>query len=161
MSFITWFKDSWFQALQTLSIVCGLLFTAYTVQFDGKARKVENLLSITASHREIWSELYNRPALERILLPSANIVTKPVTRDEEMFVHLVFLHAGAAYQAIKEKLFEKPHGLEADLGMFLSLPIPEVVWERMRTFYQPDFVRFVESCPRPPRSNDGQPFSGQ
>jgi len=136
-----------------------LLLTQFKV--DGKARKVENLLSITASHREIWSEFYNHPGLERILSPSADIVAKPVTLDEEMFVHLVFLHTGAAYQAIKEKLFEKPHGLEADLGMFLTLPIPAAVWQMMKAFYQPDFVQFVEACPRPLGSNDDQPFSGK
>ena len=146
MALVAWLKESWFQALQTLSIVSSLLYTAYMVRVDGRSRKVDHLLSITASHRELWSTLYERPELGRILSPTADLEHTPVTENEEMFVHLVLLHASAAYQAVKEGILAKPHGLEEDLGMFVTLPIPRIVWQRMTSFYEPDFVRFVNAC---------------
>src|SRR5438270_174156 len=85
--------------LQTTSIVVGLFFTGYAVRADSKERKVENLFALTAAHRELWSKIYDKPSLARILNPEADVATQPPTIEEKLFVHMLILHLRTSYKA--------------------------------------------------------------
>src|SRR5260221_13307070 len=67
MGFLNWASDNWFILLQSLGIIGGLLFTAASLRLDEKTRRVGNLMAITKNHREIWTALYDRPELSRVL----------------------------------------------------------------------------------------------
>ncbi|HXR03203.1 MAG TPA: hypothetical protein VN836_00670, partial [Verrucomicrobiae bacterium] len=54
-----------------------------------KTRRIANLLTITANHREIWKEFLNNPKLQRVRNPAADTVKQPVTDAEQVFVNLV------------------------------------------------------------------------
>jgi hypothetical protein len=144
MGFYSWLEQNWFTFLQSLGIIGGLLFTAISLQVDAKVRRVGNLITITQHHREIWTHIFTRPELVRVLDISADLNTKKVSTEEEWFVRLLILHLGSVYHAIKHGMFLKPQGLDADVRTFFSCPIPKAVWEKVRLFQDRDFVKFVE-----------------
>lgn len=39
----------------------------------------------------------------------------------------------------------KAEGLASDIQQFFDLPIPQAVWQKLRKFYDADFVAFVET----------------
>jgi len=47
--------------------VGGLLFTGITLRADAKAKRLQSLFTITQNHRQIWTEIHDRPELSRIL----------------------------------------------------------------------------------------------
>jgi hypothetical protein len=141
-----WLVDNWYVALQSTGIVGGLLFTAFSLRSETKTRRIANLLVITQNHREIWKEVFERPALKRVMDPAANLTTEPVDHEEELFVHFLVLHLNSVFHAMKDDVFVKPDGLRQDIRRFFSLPIPFTVWERIKVLQDDEFVRFVEKC---------------
>ena len=89
-----WLSSNWFVLLQSLGIIGGLIFTGVSLWIDARVRRVSNLISLTNQHRDIWTEVYRRPALARVLDPHADTDLAPVTAEEEIFVTLLILHSG-------------------------------------------------------------------
>jgi len=81
----------------------------------------------------------------RVLDKTADLKSTPVTDWEELFVNLLILHLNSAYHAMQAKMFVKQEGLQRDIQMFFSLPIPRSVWESAKSFQDADFVKFVEA----------------
>jgi hypothetical protein len=140
-----WLAEHWFDLIQTLGVVGGLLFTSHALRRDEKARRVSNLIELTRQHRELWMRLLEQSELFRILHPDANLLKKPMTEKEERFVRFLILHLNAFYQAIKADFLDQPAGLRADIKTFFALPIPQAVWKGMKPFCDGDFVEFVET----------------
>jgi len=145
MGFSEWFGQNWFIMLQSVSIIGSLLFTAVSLREGTKAQRISNLLTMTDHHREIWTQLYSRPELSRVLDPEADVERSPVGEEEEVFINLLILHLNSAYQAMNEGLFLKPEGLRKDMHRFFSLPVPKAVWERNKAFQDKTFVSFIEA----------------
>lgn len=143
-----WAGENWFDILSAVGIIGGLFFTALSLRSESKTRKVANLITLTASHREIWKEFYRRPELARVLNPSLDLAGQGVTPAEEEFVKFVILHLSTVYYAMKDELLMKLDGVRRDACAFLSLPLPQAVWERIKAFQNEDFVAFVEECRR-------------
>src|SRR5258708_27687976 len=101
MGILGWAEQNWFQFLQTASLVVGFFTAIHSVRTDTKERKIGNLFALTNAHREIWSRLYERRELERVLMVSVNLRREPVTAEEELFVHTLILHLRAAFKARK------------------------------------------------------------
>ena len=72
MGILGWLGTRWFDLLQTTSILVGLFATLYTIRADTKERRIQNQFTLTAAHREIWSKLYDKPGLVRILREDAD-----------------------------------------------------------------------------------------
>ncbi len=144
MGFETFLREEWFTILQSAGIIGGLLFTALSLRTDARIRRVSNLITLTAHHREIWTELYRRPELARVLKPVLPPDQLTPTPEEEVFVSLLILHLTSAYEAIKQGVLLPPEKLEDDICNFFSLPIPKAVWEQNRTYQNRHFVEFVE-----------------
>ena len=145
MGLIQWLEQNWFSSIQITGILGGLLFAAVNFRTDAQARRVSNLIAITQHQREIWTHLYTRPELARVLAKAVNLKSAPVTDAEELFVNFLILHLNTAYHAMQTGMFMKPEGLQRDIQMFFSLPIPQAVWETTKPFQDEDFVRFVET----------------
>lgn len=145
-SMVGWLAENWFNVLSAVGIVGGLLFTAASLRSEAETRQVGNLLILTRNHRELWSELFVRPDLARVLDPTANLATKPVTEEETVFVNLIVQHLNSVFQATKSGLTVPPEGLSRDVRGFFSLPIPRAVWARIRAFQDGVFGQFVERC---------------
>ena len=146
MGVLNWVSDNWFNLFQTGGIIAGLLFSAAALRLDANARRVGNLMSITKNHREIWTELYDRPELARVLEPKADLNEAPISRDEDLFIRMLILHLNSVYHAQKDGLLLNLEGLPKDIQRFFSLPLPQAVWDRIKPLQDADFVRYVESC---------------
>ena len=123
MGGISWIADNWIAVLNAVGVVGGLFFTAFSVRSQTKTRRIANLLTITANHREIWAELYTRPGLARVLDPSVDVAEKPVRQDEEIFVIFVILHVYTVYQTMKDGLFVKPRTLAGSFPCRFPRPL--------------------------------------
>ena len=145
MGALPWLTEHWLDLAQTVGIVGGLLFSAYTTWKDERARRVGNSIAITEQYREIWKELHERPGLARVLAKEVNPQKQPVSVQEELFVKTLLLHLGTVYRAMRYSEFVKLDGLRKDVQEFLSLPIPKAVWENMKAFQDGDFAGFVEA----------------
>jgi hypothetical protein len=143
-----WISQNWFNLFSAAGIIGGLWFTAVSLRSETKTRRVANLLTITANYREVWKEFFHSPELLRVIDPSADVVKKPVTPAEKYFVNMIISHTSSMYEALKDELVTKQDGLWRDVGSFLSLPIPQAVWEKTKVFQNADFVAFVEKCRR-------------
>lgn len=148
MGFIGWLSSHITSLIQTLGIIGGLIFTAYSFRLEARARRVSNLLAITAHHRNIWSELYERPELMRVLQADIDLVQDPIKPEEELFIRLLILHFESTFKASRQGEYRQPEGLAQDVAQFFSLPLPSMVWTRIRALQDHDFVRFVEDTLR-------------
>ena len=146
MGICEWSSQNWFNLLSAVGVVGGLLFTAHSLRSETKTRRVANLLSITANHREIWKVFLNDKELARVLDATANTAKMPVTDAERTFVAMMILHVNSVYFATKDELVVTLDGWRRDIAQFLALPIPCEVWEKLKVLQNDDFVAFVESC---------------
>src|SRR5271156_766351 len=141
-----WLSQNWFNLFSSAGIIGGLWFTAFSLRSETKTRRIANLLTITANHRELWKECLNNPKLWRVRDAAADTVKHPVTDEERLFVIMVILHISSAYYAMKDGLVIKLEGLRGDVAQILARPVPKAVWEKIKEFQNDDFVAFVESC---------------
>ena len=141
-----WLSNNVFNLLTAVVAVGSLWFTAISLRSETRTRRIANLLSITANHREIWTIFLNDRALARVRDASANTTKQPITDAEWIFVNLVIQHIHSVYRAMNDQLVVKIEGLRRDIAQFLSLPIPSAVWERIKILQNDDFVAFVQAC---------------
>ncbi len=145
MTLISWLVLHWFDLLQTVGIVGGLYFTGWSLYLNTQTQRAANLLTLTEQHRDIWRMLYEEQKLARVLEAKLDLSQNPLTGDEARFVGFLFLHLNASYQAIKAGVLMKAEGLALDIQQFFDLPIPQAVWQKLRKFYDADFVAFIET----------------
>ena len=146
MGSLRWLTDNWFTLLNAVGIIGGLLFTGHSLHSETKTRRIANLLSLTQGHREIWKEVLDHPQLSRVLDPAADISSRPVSDEEEIFVNLVIQHLSVVFHAMRDELTIKPEGLRRDVWWFFSLPIPRTVWEEYKVLQNDKFAAYVEAC---------------
>jgi len=143
MAIWLWIAKNWFELLQTVGIIGGLVFTAFSVSKDDKSRKIANLIAIKQQHREIWRELFDRPRLMRVLKPDVDLNTEDVTDEEALFVKLLFLHLASVHRANQAGMFVEIQALDKDIREFVALPIPRAIWNRLKPFLDKDFIELV------------------
>jgi hypothetical protein len=141
-----WLSQNWFELFSAVGIISSLWFTAVSHRSETKTRRVANLLTITANHREIWTAFLENEKLARVRDAGADTAKQPVTEAEKIFVTFVILHMSSVFHAMSDQLVVKVEGLRRDIAQFFSLPIPREVWEKIKVLQNDDFVAFVESC---------------
>lgn len=141
-----WLANNFFEILGAVGVIGSLWFTTLSFQSEAKTRRIANLISITASHRDIWKIYLSNQDVARVLDAAANLVEQPVTRAEKLFVTFVIAHISSVHYAMNDQLVVNWDGLRRDIAQFLSLPIPSTVWEKIKPTQNDDFVAFVESC---------------
>jgi hypothetical protein len=146
MGILPWLTDNAFNLFNALGIVGGLLFTGYSLHSEAKTRRVANLLALTEAHRNIWKEHLKSPQLARVLSTAVDLLKEPITREEEIFVNLIIQHTSVVFHTMRDELTIKPEGLRRDVASFFSLPIPQAVWEQLKTVQDDQFIAFVDSC---------------
>ncbi len=146
MGFLHWVNGSWFELVQTVGIIAGLVYPAAIYRADAKSRRSDNLIKLTAQHRELWDELEQRPSLKRILETNVDLRKDPVTPEEERYIGKHILRLNSAFHAIEDGVFAEPEGLVKDVRRFFSRPIAKVVWKRMKPMQDAALVKFVDGC---------------
>ena len=110
-----WVAANLFNLLSAVGVIGSLWFTAISLRSETKTRRVANLLTITASHREIWSEFLKNEKLARVRDANANILKQPVTDAERVFVTFVILHMSSVFHAMSDQLVVKVEGCQRNL----------------------------------------------
>lgn len=145
MGFLQWITTHWLDFLQSIGIVGGLFFSGYNSRKEAHARGIANLIAINSQYRQNWGVLYDRAKHGRVLNTDVDIFKKPISEEESIFVTILILHLGTAYQAMKQGEFISLEGLKNDIKSFFSLPIPKAVWQKSKPLQNRDFANFVES----------------
>lgn len=140
MEFFHWVEENWFELLQTVAIVGSFV----TIHRDKRKQQVENLIQFTEQHRELWHLHDSDPNLWRVKKDSIDLAVSPVTAREENFVRDLINHLRSTYFASERGVYIQPSALPEDIRSFFSLPIPNAVWSKTKTFHDRDFVAFVE-----------------
>ena len=143
-SLYPWVEGNWFSIVQTVGVMGSLCLAAAAANREAKAREIENLLTISEHHRELWKGVYQRQDLERIFRADADVQTSAITVAEEEFVNLVIVHFLKGWRIAKIGGITTLDELATDVRGFFSLPLPHAVWEKTKTTRNPRFVRFVE-----------------
>ncbi len=148
MEIFHWVNEHGYDLLEAGGIIASLLFTAASFRREDRSRKISNLLALTAEHRDIWTALYQRPELARVLDAQAGLTKQPVTNDEALFITFLLLHLSATFRGMKAGMFVTRQALEKDIRWFLSLPIPNAVWQKSKGLLEADFTAYVDGCLR-------------
>ena len=58
---------------------------------EAKAKEIDNLLTNADHQRELWTDAYKRPELERVFQAKVDLAEKPITVAEKEFLNLVLV----------------------------------------------------------------------
>jgi hypothetical protein len=141
-----WFTLHWYDLIQTIGIIGGLVFGAVTEIKADRSRRITNLIAIKEQYNEIWRELFRKPGLARILKSDVDLEKSPATAEEQLFVKMLLLHLDTLRRTVNARMFVRMEEVQKDVRDFLSLPIPKFVWKDIKPFQDRDFVEFVESA---------------
>lgn len=142
----TWLGGNWFNLIQTIGIMGSLWLTAAAASREAKAREIENLLTISEHHRELWAGIHQRRELERIFQENPEVLSSSITTAEEEFLNLVMAHFQTSWRIAKVGGIITLKELAADVRRFFSLPLPCAVWKKTKKFRNRYFVQFVEKA---------------
>jgi hypothetical protein len=59
---------------------------------------------------------------------------------------MVISQMSSVYYATKDVLLNQQEGSRRDIAQFLSLPVPNAVWQRTKPLQNQDFAAFIDSC---------------
>ena len=142
----TWEGPHWALMIQSAGVIGSLVFTAIAITNDARERKIANLLTMAANHREVWDQLSCRSELSRVLEPNRDLVAEPPTTAESEFLRSAIAHFLTGWRIVKAGGAIREKELAADARGFFSLPLPRAVWEKTKRFRNQRFVRFVEKA---------------
>lgn len=148
-SMTSWCAENWHSLFESVGIIGSLLFTGVALNRDLSERKVAEHLKQATQHRRLWGQLLRRKELSRLLEPDRDISQSPVTREEQLFLELAFVHYHTGWLVARDDggLISLDI-LAADAGNFFELPVPQAVWQSVRSTYQSEFVSFVDGAVR-------------
>jgi len=147
-----WMAQNWFELASTIGIIGGLVglwLTFKAIRDETKARRVGNLLTLTSNHQELLKVFYQGVPLDRVFDTAVDISSQPINLGEEMYVNALIQHLFSVYRAMQDDLTAKPQQLQRDIQDVFTLPIPKMVWEKLKPFQDGDFIAFIESCWHP------------
>jgi hypothetical protein len=142
----SWVDGNWFNVIQTVGIIGSLWLATGAANRDARAKEIENLLSLSEHHRDLWKEVPQRKDLKRVFQADANVVSTPVTVAETEFLNLVIVHFQTGWWIARAGGMTTLSEMKVDVRGFFSLPLPRAVWEKTKTNRNPEFVRFVENA---------------
>jgi hypothetical protein len=143
--------DGHFNIIQTVGIIgslwLGILAACqqgWAAHREANAKEAENLLTLAGQHRDLWDKAIQNPELDRILRADTDVVAKPATPKETVFLNLVIAHWLKSWRMARGGGLVTMRELGIDAHAFFSLPLPHAVWEKTKSTRNPKFVRFVE-----------------
>lgn len=144
--FSPWVESNWFNLIQTVGIIGSVWMACSAAHREAKAREIENLLTISDHHRELWNEAYQRKDLQRVFACEAEVLKTPATVMEEQYLNLVIIQYETGWKLAKAGGITKLQELSADVRGFFSLLLPCAFWKKTSGFRNQRFVRFVEKA---------------
>jgi hypothetical protein len=147
-AFSSWVDGNWFNVIQTVGIIGSLWLATGAANRDARAKEIENLLSLSEHHRELWQAIPQRKDLERVLQTDANVRLAPPTVAESEFLNLVIVHFQTGWWIARAGGMTTLKEMKVDVRGFFSLPLPRVVWEKTKALRNQRFVSFVQRALR-------------
>lgn len=102
------------------------------------------ILALAELHRALWSQVYSREDLKRVVSEAVDLNAQPLTVAEEEFLNQALILFQTGWQMARLGTVHKEAALEADVRGFFSLPLVQIAWERSKSRRDEVFVRFVE-----------------
>jgi hypothetical protein len=140
----SWVDGNWFNVIQTVGIIGSLWLATGAANRDARAKEIENLLSLSEHHRDLWKEVPQQKDLERVLQADANVLLTPATVVETEFLNLVIVHFQTGWWIARAGGMTTLKELKSDIRDFFTFPLPRAVWEKTKGVRNIHFVRFVE-----------------
>jgi hypothetical protein len=140
----SWVDGNWFNVIQTVGIIGSLWLATAAANRDARAKEIENLLSLSEHHRELWKAIPQRKDLGRVLQANVDVRLTPPTVAETEFLNLVFVHFQTGWWIARAGGMTTLKEMKADVRGFFSLPLPHAVWEKTKKMRNQRFVNFVE-----------------
>lgn len=134
----------WFQLLQSVGIVGGLLLNARAQRAAAKAQRVTTSFQLTKYQRDLYETLSSRSDLIRFFQDRVDLATAPLTDPELRFTVSAILHLELAFEAVKAGMV-RIEGLNADAARFINRSIPTAVWLEVRQVQNRDFRDWLDS----------------
>ena len=143
-AFSTWTAENWFNLVQSVGVIGSLLMAAGAANREAKAREIENILTLSEHHRELWQDVAKRPDLARVLRSDEAVLQSKITIAEEEFINLVTVHFQTGWRIAAAGGITSLGELALDAKAFFTLPLPRAVWEKTKNLRNKGFVQFVE-----------------
>jgi hypothetical protein len=105
---------------------------------------VSNSIAFLDQYQRIWREPYERPHLMRVMAKKVDLEKEPIRFDEEIFVTKLILQISMVHRAIRHGELMGYEGLPQEVREFFPLPIPKIVWEKIKKFQDREFIEFIE-----------------
>lgn len=101
---------------------------------------------LATSHRDIWSKIISDVDLQEIANPdNATVSFNDIDAKQRRYVNFIIINTCLAYNAHKLKIRRYPFEAQTDTGSFFNKPIPNLIWENTKKYYEKDFVEFIDS----------------
>ena len=120
------------------------MMTAAAAHREAKAREIENILTLSDHHRNLWSEIAEKPELQRIFQTNVDVLKKPATVIEEVFLNEAAAHFLTGWRISKAGGITTLKELAIDAKWFFSLPLPRAIWEKTKKNRNRRFVTFID-----------------
>ena len=143
MDTIVVFLEKYFQAFQSVFIILAFLASAYAVYRQNKSTKITNLITITNNHRSIWTSIINDDDL-KAAAREKSFNPEEITDYQEMFIKFLIFHLFTMYEASKSDAIVPIEQVELDVSVFMSLPGPNHVWQKIKKYQNADFRNFID-----------------
>jgi hypothetical protein len=141
----SWLAEGWFDGVQTVGILGSLWVAICSIREQVKSRRLTDLLTLAAHHRDLWSEVHRRPDLARICDREVRLSGHPMTLPEREFMNLVINHFHTGWLVACRGGLVSRHTLATDAGYFFRLPLPRAAWDQTKFQQDPRFVQFIEN----------------
>ncbi|MBW4889204.1 hypothetical protein KXQ82_05735 [Mucilaginibacter sp. HMF5004] len=122
----------------------AILFAIRTFISNNKIAKLNFECQLAASHRDIWSRIFQNESLHNISDPLAN--PTEITKEQRRYIIFIIINTRLAYLAGKSKIQEFSKQAQKDTGAFFNLPLPNHVWQNVKEFYEEDFNQFIHKA---------------
>ena len=154
---ITWLGNHGLDLLQSFGIIVGLSYTALSFRHNSNVTRLSCRQQIMLSHREIWDRYADNMELRRMLDPSVNIQTDPITHIERRFATNLIQHVGFLYSANKYGMIEIENSSIRDIRETFNLPIMKSVWVNIREYQDSDYAQYMDAILKTPNPYKASP----
>lgn len=137
---------NWVDIIQSTGILFGLYFSIASLRRDTKERKLQNYLTITQYHREVWSLTFENPEVRRVFIRNHDAILEPLSDNERQFLTLIFTHISCSFEMERLGSIVKIERLREDIKSLLEFPLVCAFWDNVKEFHNSRFVEYIESC---------------
>lgn len=131
--------------IQSIGIIAGLVYAGLNFRREGKAKRASNYVTLVQNYRDIWKLKITDPALSDALKQRVAPGIE-ATEQQKQFITFLFFHLSTYFYLRQNDQIDEISAISIDVKNFLSSPLVKCHWEENKSFYNDDFIRFVDGC---------------